>query len=96
MAKIRIEDLKIIFDRIIEKLESENYEYIELSSDYYKIIPTDSWDNIDKDVVEVGSLFDDIKSLLKTVDDKKRPCTYVDFDRISSVLRAISQKNNPA
>ena len=82
------------FARIISKLEFENVSEIEVTSDLYKIIPTDKWE-IDQPLTEeTGSLEDDIASIDKMV-ELDRICTYVDFDRIASILRIISQVRNP-
>ena len=96
--KIRIELLEIAFERIIQKLQAEDVEEIEIPFDLYRIIPSDKLDisNSEDDEVNIGSLHDDLESIEKLVFDKKRPCTYVDFDRVSSLLRIISEVNNPA
>ena len=75
--------------------QEKNVEEIEIHTDYYRIIPTDEWETYDKDVIELGSLDDDIMELTDMSQNPDRPCTYVDFDRAASVLRAISQINNP-
>ena len=95
MSTIFVNELKSIFDRVIDKLRQDNLEKVTLDTDLYRIIPTDEWETYERDVVEVGSLNDDIESLLLILKDPDRPCTYVDFDRLASLLRAISQKNNP-
>lgn len=95
MSAVQVSDLKTIFKRIIDKLEYENIKEIQLDTDLYRFIPTDEWETYEKDVIELGSLDDDIESLLLIVKDIGRPCTYVDFDRLASLLRAISQVNNP-
>ena len=98
MKSIKTSDLKLVFSRIIKKLEYEGLESIETESDLYNIIPADKWDitnNID-DVVIIGSLQDDIECIEKLAGDPNRICTYVDFDRVATILRAISQKECPA
>ena len=42
-----------------------------------------------------GFMDDDIEMLTKLAEDETRICTYVDFDRVASLLREISQVNNP-
>ncbi len=88
-------EIKIAFERIMEKLEYEGIEQIEINTDWYRFIPADEWKDFTKDVVEVGSLNDDAESLKLMINDKNRQCTYVDFDRLASILRAISQEMNP-
>jgi hypothetical protein len=95
MGKIYIADLKQAFARIISKLQDENCNPIELPGDLYRFIPTDKWDRFDVVTVEEGSLYDDLKEIESLARDDERPCTYVDFDRVASLLRALSQKNNP-
>lgn len=96
--KISIKELKLCFNQILDKLIEDNVDTVELETDYYRLIPTNKWDNFDYDgapIEHVGSLHDDIESLKKMINDPEIPCTYVDFDRLASVLRAISQENNP-
>ncbi len=91
---VSIFELSIIFQRIIDKLQFEEISEMNVSIDFYKYIPTDEWASLSNDVIEIGSLSDDIDNLKRLVVDKNRPCTYVDFDRLASLLRAISQLNN--
>ena len=93
--EIKFEDLKKIFDLMLSKLHYEGKRSIKIESDAYRFIPTDSWDNFTKDIIESGSLRDDVTELLKLCDDDDRPCTFVDFDRTSFLLRYISEKFNP-
>jgi len=95
MTVIKISELETIFSKIIEKLKFEAREEISIEDDFYKFIPTDEWSSFTGDIIETGSLSDDIDNLKKLVQDKHHPCTYVDFDRLASVLRAISQNMNP-
>ena len=95
MERIFINQLAQLFQRILDKLKSENVTSIDIEDDLYRIIPTYEWGKFEKDVIVVGSLEDDIESLRKLLDDPERPCTYVDFDRLASVLRAISEVQNP-
>ncbi|BAU54211.1 hypothetical protein [Mucilaginibacter gotjawali] len=94
MSTISKSDLKMIFSRIIDKLEYENIDQIELETDFYWYIPSDRWESFEQTPAILGSLKDDIDSLILLTNDSERFCTYVDFDRTAAVLRAISQKNN--
>jgi len=98
MEKIEIKKLKLAFEKIIEKLEFENVTEIELTYDCYRIIPTNKWkiNEGEKEIENVGSLKDDLEEINNLVNDKERICTYVDFDRISSLLRYISEAQNPS
>ena len=95
MKNIKVEELRAIFQKIIEKLKSEGYEELNFNKDFYRIIPTEKWDSYNEDLAQEASLFDDIDSLKLLNYDSKRTTTYVDFDRLASILRAISQNNNP-
>jgi len=95
MINIRTEDLKRIFNRIIDKLERASIEQVSLDNDLYRFVPTDQWGDFQNDVIEVGSLYDDLESLLAMVNDSEIPCTFVDFDRTASILKSISQTLNP-
>jgi hypothetical protein len=88
-------ELKTIFDRVLETLSFHEPQGVKFSEDYYRIIPTHSWNLFDEPVVHSCSLYDDIEELGKLVTDPDRPCTFVDFDRLAAVLRAISHLNNP-
>lgn len=89
------EKLENIFKKLIEKLTDEKVGDIVIENDLYRFVPTDVWSSYEKNVILEGSLFDDIDSLELLLADSKRFCTYVDFDRIASVLRAISEKLAP-
>lgn len=95
MRKIKVIELEQLFSRIIEKLKVEKVEKIELDSDFYRFIPTDKWDSYEDDIALVGSLYDDWDSLKEILEDSDRAMTYVDFDRIASILRIVSEIENP-
>lgn len=95
MKKIEIEELEIIFSKIIKKLKNEGFTELRFNNDFYRIIPTDKWDSYGNDIVHEASLYDDIDSIKLLIQDSARNVTYVDFDRLASVLRAISENNNP-
>ncbi|CAD0002111.1 hypothetical protein [Flavobacterium chungangense] len=95
MKKIEIKELEIIFFKIIEKLKSEGCDELTFDDDFYRIIPTEKWDSYEEDIIHEASLFDDLDSVKLLKNDSTRILTYVDFDRVASILRAISQKNNP-
>jgi len=104
MKNIKISELKTLFNRVIEKLESELGEdkIIELKTSVYRLIPTEKWDTFEKpedwnsaSKIDQGDLNDDLTELKKLIVDQERICTYIDFDRLASVLREISQVNNP-
>jgi len=99
-----VKELEKIFSRIIDKLKFEIGEdlQIKVKTDSYRIIPTEKWNKFnDSDdwnsakEIDLGSLKDDIQELEKLAKNKEQVCTYVDFDRVASLLREISQVNNP-
>lgn len=96
MKKIEIDVLRKAFNRIIDKLQQEEVKEIYIDTDGYFLITADEWKEQYPERYEVvtGSLIDDIDEINKLVDED-RFCTYVDFDRVSSILRAISQAQNP-
>lgn len=94
MKKIDVAELEVIFGKIINKLKSEEIYNIEIESDLYRFIPTDKWDSYDDDEILTGSLFDDLDSLKLILKDSNRMVTFVDFDRLASILRIISEKYN--
>jgi len=99
MKKITVNQIEEIFKRIISKLKFELGENGEFASEtsYYREIPTDKWTNLERTKNDeiTGDLQDDIDELIKLANDENRFCTYVDFDRISSLLKEISQVQNP-
>lgn len=97
MSKIiEVSDLEKLFSLLIKKLKNENVLNIEVSKDFYRFIPTEKWDSFGDDIIETGSFFDDIDSLKLLLSDNERPFTYVDFDRLATVLHIISEIKNPA
>ena len=89
---IKTEDLKQIFDLIIKKLNDDQVNEIDLDIDYYWLITADDWDvENEKPEIVVGSLIDDWNELCKCISEKEI-LSYIEFDRCSSILRAISEK----
>jgi hypothetical protein len=104
MSDIKISELKTLFNRLIEKLEFEKGKEgkIELKTNIYRLIPTEKWDKFEKpedwfsaSEISQGNLIDDLIELKNILTDKEKIFTYVDFDRLASVLREISQIENP-
>lgn len=99
-----VNELEDVFNKIIKKLKFELAESpeIQTQSDLYRLISTEKWSTFDKpedwnsaSSISLCSLNDDIEELEKLARDEERVCTYVDFDRVASLLREISQVNNP-
>ena len=97
MKKIEVSNLKRLFQMVIEKLQDfEGIDKIEINEDedMYQFISTDEW-QLSEPKPLVGSLYDDLEELEKIIIDSERVITFVDFDRISSILHFISEKMNP-
>ncbi|MFT4759844.1 MAG: YesN/AraC family two-component response regulator [Paraglaciecola sp.] len=99
-----VNELESIFDRIIEKLKFElgKESEIQTKSCLYRLIPTEIWNQFAKledwnsaSEINLCSLDDDVEELEKLAKNEDRACTYVSFDRIASLLREVSQVNNP-
>lgn len=92
---ITIEEWEFLFRLVINKLKSDKINSIDFNVDEYWIILTSEWNDFEK-IPEpaVGSLFDDIKSIKKSIKENEI-ITYTDFDRLASLLRAISEINAP-
>ncbi|MBQ4804522.1 hypothetical protein J8L88_16800 [Aquimarina sp. MMG015] len=104
MNTIKVSELKTLFERVIEKLETEysSDTEMELKTIIYRLIPTEKWNKFEKpedwfstSEIDQGDLQDDVMELKKLISDKERIATFVDFDRLASVLREISQVENP-
>ena len=104
MNNIKVSELKILFKKIIDKLEVEygKETELELKSIIYRLISSDKWNKFEKpedwfsasEIIQ-GDLQDDVLELKKLISDDKRIATFVDFDRLASVLREISEVENP-
>lgn len=95
MKTIKVNDLKKLFQMIIEQLKIlEGVDEIDVDKDMYRFVPTDKWQSFEQQPL-IGSLFDDVDELKKLLSDTDRVISYVDFDRIASVLKYISEKLNP-
>jgi hypothetical protein len=94
---IKTEEIERIFKLLIEKLKEGGIENISVNQDYYlNISPSDLYklDKISNVELNVGSLDDDWESLLKTINGEN-VFTYLDFDRIASILIAVSEEIIP-
>lgn len=95
MSTLNREEFQRILTVVLDKILLYAAEPIEFHEDHYRLIPTESWQGFDEPVIHDCSLSDDIGELKKLAADPSRPCTFVDFDRFASVLRALSQMFNP-
>lgn len=96
MPDITKQELRIIFDAILESLDFEGVSRISIGErDLYNLIPTDQWHDLSQKNVVIGSIVDDLEQLHQLVYDDSRVCNFVDFDRLAAILREISEKLNP-
>ncbi|MBC8756414.1 hypothetical protein H2O64_17190 [Kordia sp. YSTF-M3] len=104
MSNIKVSELKILFERVINKLETEygKDSEMKLNTSVYRLIPTYKWNKFEKpedwfsaSEISQGDLQDDLMELKKLIKDDDRICTFVDFDRLASIIREISEVENP-
>ncbi len=99
MKKIKVNELKTLFDKIIYKLHNfENLEEIEVDRDIYRYIPTNKWEAFgDTSEPFIGYLQEDIDELKKTLQEPINGAfiSYTDLDKIANLLHYISDKMNP-
>ena len=92
---VTVRELRIVFEKLMNKMEENGILSLEVNMDYYWIVSSDEWRNFETEVGrDVGSLIDDWDSLQKVLSEEHIP-TYVDFDRLASILRAVSEKIVP-
>lgn len=84
-------DLKILAQKLIDFLGDET----PILEDNYWIISSDNWTNFSRQPdADVGSLADDWYFLQRLLHEDSA-VSASDLDRLSSILRAISQEINP-
>ena len=96
MNNISVDEIEKIFSLIVEKLKKDGVDNISLDFDEYWMILTNEWNDF-KNVPSpsVGSFVDDVNSLKKVL-GQNIIYSYSEFDRIATVLRAISEKMAPS
>jgi len=103
MNSIAHPELTLICQRILEKLAfvADEQGKIQVETSLYRQISSEDMSRFEKphdwhtnNAIEIGDLSDDIAELKKLA-DPNRPCTFVDMDRLASLLRVISQEMNP-
>jgi len=95
MKEIKVNDLEKLFKMIIDQLSVlERVDKVKVDKDMYRFIPTDKWQSFSQEPL-IGSLYDDLEELEKLINDSDKVISYVDFDRIASLLHYISEKRNP-
>ncbi|MGX5689536.1 hypothetical protein [Arcticibacter tournemirensis] len=92
---VSITDLEGMFALIIKKIRTENLLEIQLEMDEYWDIRGDDLGDFSKEPdLSVGSLTDDLHYLKQSL-QKKEMISFSDFDRLATLLKAISNKVAP-
>ncbi|MBK1442576.1 hypothetical protein JHJ32_21430 [Parapedobacter sp. ISTM3] len=93
---ITLEEIKGLFNLAIEKLQRENVLKISFDKDeYWNVLGGDMNDFSKAPDPGVGSLYDDIGYLKRSLEEKQI-LSYSDFDRLAAVLKSISNIEAPA
>lgn len=88
---IKIEELELLLTKTIKKLKEEKYKEFSFGYDEYWIITTDDWNNFGAEPKPaVGSLNDDI-NFLKLVIKEDLNISYLELERLATILRAVSE-----
>ena len=96
ISRIAVNEIKLIFELLIQRITNDKIDLLDVESDYYWIIPSEEWDNFASfpDMV-VGSLVDDWNSLQEVL-ETERIVTYLDYERFASILRVMSETIAPS
>ena len=79
---------------LLEAYQERGVESVQVNMDMYWIVDAPAWTNFNEQPkLHVGSLADDWESLQKVLAGQMP--TVVDFDRLATVLRAISEHMLP-
>lgn len=91
--KISVEELKRMYDIIIDKAINSGFIEIEIDTDYYWTVLPNEREGFNSGAPEpgVGSIIDDIENLRKVLKGENPP-TCVDFDRLANILIAIGER----
>jgi|GEM_PF-952067 len=94
--EIQTKQLEIVFQKVISKLKDGGIDRIELNQDMYWFLSNkDSYEmNYVVEKPLIGSFKDDWEELKKVSEDKQIT-TYVDIERLSSILKAICEELSP-
>lgn len=91
-ATITVKSIELLLSRIVSKLKKDGISNFEFKEDEYWIILTDEWNEFNQTPKPaVGSLVDDTE-FLKSVLENNELITYLELERLASVLRAISSQ----
>ena len=90
-------ELISVLEILIKNLKERNDQEFLTDTDFYKLIGTDEWDDFQDESIDpdIGSINDDWESLKLLLFDNDRPFSSVDFDRVASILRVVSESISP-
>lgn len=95
-TRVTVNEIKHIFEHLIQRISDDKIEFIDIETDYYWFITSDEWDNFSSTPnMAIGSLIDDWISLQKIL-RTERMVSYLDYERLASILRAISETIAPS
>lgn len=93
---ITVSEIEILFNLIIKKLKKDKQHSFRLTMDEYWLILSDEWTNFETEPsLAVGSLSADLHYLKKSMLENDIH-SYSDLDRLSSLLRFISEMLAPS
>jgi len=96
MAKISVLEIEQLFKLMIKIIKKEGIDEFEIPIDEYWVVLTDEWNNLKiTPELGIGSLEEDIKFLKDTIREGEM-FTFIDFEKVAQVLRAISEKMVPS
>lgn len=88
-------EIEKLFDLVLNKMTLDNVSEVDISVDEYWIITSKDWQNFEHDPKPgVGSLIEDVNFLKQSIENNEIH-SYSDFDRLASILRAISESQAP-
>ena len=89
-------EIEKIFALVINKLKADDANNFELELNEYWLILPDEWNNFSGNPqLAIGSFKDDILNLKRAIEENEI-ISYSEFDRLATVLRAISEKQAPS
>ncbi|MEM6766208.1 MAG: hypothetical protein AAF655_14820 [Bacteroidota bacterium] len=95
MEEVSLEELDRFFEAVLTKLKKDSVSNISIEEDFYWHFAGNDRTNFKSPVDPVvGSLFDDVRSIKDNVLHRE-VTTYLDFDRLASILLYLSEKLNP-
>lgn len=93
--ELSIEEIKGLFNLVIEKLRGENTLVFSFDNDeYWNVVGSDMTDFSQTPDLSVGSLYDDINYLKRSLQENTM-VSYSDLDRLAAVLKSISNIEAP-